>query len=70
MRKRLWDWLRRGPPGEQPIQLKRGGVYVIECAEPLDKESLSDIETYLTGVKARTGCEFLILDAGFRIATK
>ena len=53
----------------RPIELKRGGLYVIESARELDRETIADIEAYLALVKKRTGCEFLLLDAGLRIAT-
>jgi hypothetical protein len=51
------------------IELKRGGVYAIESAEPLDDATLADIQAYLDSFTKRTGCEFLILDAGLTIAT-
>jgi hypothetical protein len=54
-------------PIERAIELKRGGVYVIESAEPI--QDLEGIQAYLDAFKKRTGCEFLILDAGLRIAT-
>jgi hypothetical protein len=57
------------PPRATAIKLERGGVYAIECAEPLDKITLQDIQAYLDSFKKRTGCEFLILDAGLSLAT-
>jgi len=67
---KLRAWARgEAPDAVRAVELKRGGVYVLECDEPLCQESLADVEQYLAKVKARTGCEFVILDRGFHIAT-
>jgi hypothetical protein len=52
----------------QPIELRRGGIYVIESTEPLNGEAVKDICGYLKTFEADTGCKFLLLDAGLRIA--
>jgi hypothetical protein len=51
-----------------PIELERGKIYVIEAMEPMEPEGYRDLSDYLAGVKAKTGCEFVILDYGFKIS--
>jgi hypothetical protein len=52
----------------RPIEIKRGGVYVIESAETLTADSFADISAYLKTFSEATGCEFLILDHGLKLA--
>ena len=51
------------------VELKRGGIYVIEAVEEMSGEQFRELSGYLKGFHQRTGCEFLILDHPFRIAT-
>jgi hypothetical protein len=53
-----------------PIELKRGAVYVIESEGELTEASFKDLEGYLKTFTQKTGCEFLILDAGLHIALR
>lgn len=55
-------------PFGQPIELRRGGLYVIESVVELNADALAGIQGYLDGFGKKTGCEFLILDAGLHVA--
>ena len=67
--KRLFRPVAALPKGAgEPIELKRGGVYVIESEEPLNAETIADIRVYLKTFQEETGCQFLILDAGLHVS--
>lgn len=69
LRERLAQWIWPGVAGPKALELKRGGVYVIEARETMDVEEFTDLEGYLKKASQQTGCQFVVLDAGFRIAT-
>lgn len=52
----------------RPIEIKRGGVYVVESDKTLTAESFADISAYLKTFSEVTGCEFLVLDHGLKLA--
>ncbi len=65
MLKQLW---RRWKASLQPIELKRGSLYVIECTSPMEPGAYDELSGYLEAFQKKTGCEFLVLDHGFKIA--
>ena len=64
----LKRWFGILPPGA--IELKRGSVYVIESSIELNPDSVADIYAFLDPFTEETGCKFLLLDRGLKIAVR
>ena len=64
--KKRWAAYRETMP--KPVELRRGGIYVIESEKELTGDLVEDIQAYLAVFQKETGCKFLLLDAGLHIA--
>lgn len=54
-------------PTEAPA-LERGGVYVLLFDHHLSQVALLNIKQQVAEVEKKTGCKFIVLDGGVRLA--